>query len=400
MSRNRTLWLPVAMLAFGCTEPQMGPDIRPAEQDLAVPGHVHANAATYWNGVARGLVIEYVRNPYQAVRGYALLSIAQYNGAAATEPPYGRNATFEHAAMTRAAVDVLSYLFPDEEEELAEMAAAYLDATSRPDAIAAIVEAGVQAGAAAAAAIIERALTDGWFAPWSGTVPTGPGKWFSSAVPPAPPVLPLLGQAKPFLLTSGDQFRPAPPPAFGSPEFNAALAEVRSVADNRTPEQTAIARFWALPGGTYTPPGFWNEEASRLAEQLRLGELETAHMLALMNMVGADALIAGHDAKYAYWLIRPSQADPGIQLAVGLPNFPSYMSNHATLSAGMARIIAHWFPSERDRLEALAEEAAMSRLYGGIHYRFDNEAGLRAGRQIAAWGLAHDVKDGEVFVLE
>jgi hypothetical protein len=116
-------------------------------------------------------------------------------------------------------------------------------------------------------------------------------------------------------------------------------------------------------------------------------------------MVGADALIAGHDAKYAYWLIRPSQADAGIQLAVGLPNFPSFMSNHATLSAGMARIIGDRFPAERARLDELAEQAAMSRLYGGIHYRFDNDAGLEAGRAIAAWALDRDVRDGLPFEL-
>jgi hypothetical protein len=228
---------------------------------------------------------------------------------------------------------------------------------------------------------------DDFFAPWTGTVPTGAGMWFSTATPAAPPAGPLFGKAKPFLLRSGDQFRPQAPPAFGSAEFAAALAEVRRVADTRTPQQDSLARFWAFPAGTYTPPGYWNDEATRLTTRYQLRERDATHVLALMNMAGHDAIIASHDAKFAYWLLRPSQADPAIRLAVGLPNFPSYPSNHATLSAAMTVVLGDRFPAEKRRLDALAEEAAMSRLYGGIHYRFDNDAGLRLGRQCGRSGV-------------
>ena len=139
--------------------------------------------------------------------------------------------------------------------------------------------------------------------------------------------------------------------------------------------------------------------AGELAVRYRLNERDAAHLFALMNMVGFDALIASHDGKFAYWHIRPSQADPGIQLAVGLPNFPSYPANHATLSAAMARILGATFPAERARLDGLAEEAALSRVYGGIHFRFDTDAGLVLGRTVAAWALAHDVVGHEPFVL-
>ena len=202
------------------------------------------------------------------------------------------------------------------------------------------------------------------------------------------------------MLLHGSQFRPPPPPAFGSPEFLAGLAEVRQISDTRTPGQDALAKYWNFPAGTYTPPGYWNEEAARLAVQYHLGERETAHLLALMNMVGFDCIVAAHDAKYFYWLLRPSQADPGITLSIGLPNFPSYPSNHAAISAGMARILGERFQPERSRLDALADEAALSRVYGGIHYRFDGEAGLTLGRAIAAWALAHDVNGHEPFPLQ
>src|SRR5712692_9286856 len=96
---------------------------------------------------------------------------------------------------------------------------------------------GRQVGAEAMA----RAMTDGFDLPWTGTVPVGPGLWFSSAKPPQPPVNAQLPGMRPFFLTSADQFRPAPPPAFGSPTYLAGLAEVRNISDTRTAEQVAIA---------------------------------------------------------------------------------------------------------------------------------------------------------------
>jgi membrane-associated phospholipid phosphatase len=189
-------------------------------------------------------------------------------------------------------------------------------------------------------------------------------------------------------MRAGDQFRPPPPPAFGSPEFAAAVAEVRRFADTRTPGQLRFALFWADGAGTVTPPGHWNVIAADLIERYRLDERRAAHALALLNMAQMDAGIACWDAKYVYWLIRPSQVDPGIRLAVPLPNFPSYVSGHAAFSGAAAEVLAALFPAERRRLRAMAEEAAMSRLYGGIHYRFDSDRGLELGRKIAGLALA------------
>jgi len=174
---------------------------------------------------------------------------------------------------------------------------------------------------------------------------------------------------------------------------------VRQISRDRTAERDALAKFWNFPAGTYQPPGYWNEIASNLAIDRRLNERETAHTLALMNMVAYDALVGSHEAKYFYWLLRPSMADKTITLSVPLPNFPSYPSNHAAVSAGMARVIGARFPSETARLDALADEAALSRVLGGIHYRFDGEAGLTLGRAVAAWALSHDVEGHEPFVL-
>jgi membrane-associated phospholipid phosphatase len=294
---------------------------------------------------------------------------------------------------------VLAYLFPAEATALEALAERQLASPVWPGESQTDVIAGAAAGRAAAALVVAHAQADKFFTPWSGTVPTGPGLWFSSANPPAPPAGALFGQATPYFLTSGDQFRPAAPPAFGSPAFDAALAEVRQISDTRTAEQDASAKFWAFPAGTYGPPGYWNEVAAKLAVQYHLGERAAAHLFALMNMVGFDAIIASHDAKFTYWLIRPSQADPGIQVAIGLPNFPSYPSNHSAISAGMTAVLGAMFPAEKAGLDALAEEAGRSRILGGIHYSFDNTAGLQLGRTIAAWALAHDRKGHESVVL-
>lgn len=116
-------------------------------------------------------------------------------------------------------------------------------------------------------------------------------------------------------------------------------------------------------------------------------------------MVGYDGLVSSHEAKFFYWLLRPTMADPAITLSIPLPNFPSYPSNHAVISGGMARVLGAMFPAEKARLDALAEEAALSRVLGGIHYRFDADAGLTLGRAIATWALAHDVNGHEPFAL-
>jgi membrane-associated phospholipid phosphatase len=205
---------------------------------------------------------------------------------------------------------------------------------------------------------------------------------------------------RPFFLTSANQFRPPPPPPFGSPAFLSALGEVREIADTRTSQQEALAKFWALPGGYAVAQSYNNRTATDLITRFRLDERRAAHALALMNMAGMDALIACHDAKYTYWLLRPSMADPGIKLAIGLPNHPSYPSNHACLTGTSMAVLGTLFPSRADSLWGLAEEAGISRIYGGIHYRFDMEAGLTIAKQTRAWAVAQDVRGHDSFPIK
>ena len=399
MLRKALLPYTVALAVAACSDQPLA--VEPVATSAApLANAVHfweSNAPVYWNAVSRQLVATYRLNALVAIRGYSIVSLAQYNAAIAAEKGKERgNHPSVHAAISAASVVALSYLHPAEAGALETRLDQYLAEEGWPGDKHTDPAAGEAIGRAVAAQVVARAQTDGFFAPWTGTVPTGPGKWFSATAP----VGATVGQAKTYFLTSGNQFRPAPPPAFDSPAFAAALAEVRQISDTRTQEQRDIAVFWNLPAGTHQPPGYWNELASTLAVEKRLNERETAHTLALMNMVSYDALVASHEAKYFYWLIRPSQADPGIVLPIGLPNFPSYPSNHAANSAGMARVLGDRFPSEQVRLDALADEAALSRILGGIHYRFDGEAGLTLGRTVAAWALARDVNGHEPFVIQ
>jgi len=377
-------------------------------------------ACVRWNEIARGLVIKdsINFNPLKASRTYALLSIAQYDALVASwnnkyffnrQAPNKYDRTIislvdtrgtpsfpcEHSVVAAASVAVLAYLYPSDaaylmsklrEEEESRM---WAGVSFRSD-----VSAGDTLGRLAAQQVIDRARTDNSDAVWTDPVPTGPGYWFSSENPPQPPLHPLWGSVRPWLMTTGSQFRPVPPPAFGSPEFNAGLSEVRQISDNRTSEQLRIARYWADLAGTYTPPGHWNDIACNLITGRRLNELRSARVLALMNMALMDAGISCWDAKYTYWLLRPSQADSMITTPIGLPNFPSYTSGHSTFSGAAADVLGYLFPNQASALDALAHEASISRLYGGIHYRFDCETGVTAGKLLAQLAIQRGRTDG------
>jgi hypothetical protein len=228
------------------------------------------------------------------------------------------------------------------------------------------------------------------FAPWNGTIPTGPGKWYSA--PGVPPIGIQMTHARPWLLDSASQFRPAPPPAFGSAAHLAALEEVRRVARERTPEQTKLAQKW----NSVDPWAPWNETASAALRRHHASDAEAARVFAVLNAAASDAIIACFEAKYYYWTIRPSQADTTIVLAdsVDLPNFPSYPSGHACSAGAFDAVLGHYFPEERAAFSRIAEEQAMSRLYGGIHYRFDDDVGLSLGRVVGRNAVERERRGG------
>lgn len=354
-------------------------------------------ASVSWNKVARDYVAGLTVKPNQqaTLRVFAYLSLAQYDAVLAVKDAEERGLRpSPQAAVAGASAVVLSYVFPAGASGFEAAVLAQAAGARRPREANERFTAGERVGRAIGAEVVASATADRFNAVWTGSVPTGPGLWVGTS-----PLLPLLGQMRPFFLTSGDQFRPAPPPAFGSPEYTAALAEIRRLAETRTAEQLAIARYWAGTTGSLVA-GFWNAQVSDLVLRYHLNERRAAHVLALSNMAAMDANIACHDAKYAYWFIRPWQADPTITTPIGRPNHPSYPSNHACVSGAMAYTLGAIFPEERDRLAAMADEAGESRLFAGIHYRFDKDVGLRIARQVSELALKLDVRSHGEFPEE
>lgn len=123
--------------------------------------------------------------------------------------------------------------------------------------------------------------------------------------------------------------------------------------------------------------------ATDLIDKDRRSESEAAAILADSTAAAFDASIACFDSNYAYWSVRPSQADAGVVLGSGRPNHAPYPSAHLCGSGACQGVLTIAFPRERAYLEATAVEASTSRIIGGLHCRFDAEAGLSIGRRAA-----------------
>ncbi len=391
---RRAMLLAAASVALtGCVRLTTAPGL-----ELAAYAPAKARLATLrWQEEARNRVAAGGLSPLAAARVYAALSVAQHRAlrhADGTVPGSGDLPSFvsnadgraryeaRRGAVAGASAQVLKQFFPAAAEQFEAMVVELGGAAgglAHP-----LFTRGVALGRDAGNEMVLYVQNDGFTAPWTGTVPSGPGIWVPNALPPAGG---MFGQAKSYYLTSGSQFRPAAPPAVGSEMFNTDLAEVVSRTQNRTAGELAIAHFWDSPSGTHTPVGYWNELASKYAEDAHLNEREATQLFANAQAAMYDALIACWDAKYHYWFLRPSQASASVSLAFGNPNHPSYPSGHSCVSSAAANVLAHYFPAKSGELSELLEEASMSRLLAGIHYRFDMVAGKQIGDDVAALAL-------------
>jgi hypothetical protein len=225
----------------------------------------------------------------------------------------------------------------------------------------------------------------------------GETPWISQESPKRPPQLPLFGKVKPFLFDSAtlvNEIRPGPPPSTSSDQFKTETEEVRYYTDHPTRDRMRIVDFWADGVATATPPGHWNDIAAADFLAQNFSEVRWARNMALLNMAMMDAAIACWDAKYTYFNPRPSQVDPEIKTLTGLPNFPSYISGHSTFSAAAATILGHLIPSRAAAYTSMAQEAEISRLYGGIHYRSDIEVGYTVGQKVGNHAIQRATSDG------
>ena len=378
--------------------------------------------STPWVEMNLEFVAAREKDPPLSSRGYALMSVAVYDAMVATwhyKYLYNRKAPdlgerlddpgpdpsypSEHAAIAGAASRVLAYLFPERPalrlDEAADQAAdsrVFAGANRRSD-----VEAGLQLGHAVAEKVIAFARADGAERPCTKRVPGPPPRYW--APPPgsvARPVQPCAGEWKTWVMSAGDQFRPGPPPVFGSPEFLAQARAVVEAKNNLTEEQKRAATFWAGGQGTPLPAGVWMNVLLAYLRNEPPSEPQAERTLALAAVAMSDAGVAAWDAKYAYWDPRPENGirDSGVdrnwEPFIETPFFPSYISGHATYSGAAAEVLSYLYPEDAREFHAKAEEASNSRLWGGIHWRADNETGMEVGKKIGQLVIERAKTDG------
>ncbi len=271
-----------------------------------------------------------------------------------------------------------------------------------------VITRSIDYGDALAAAILTWAGGDG-FALWNNcayTVPIGDGLWQPTPPAFAPnPLQPCWGRMRTFALLNSAECIPLPPPAYStvlnSPFYLAAL-EVHATVEAAVPEEIAIAQFWADGAGTLTPPGHWMSIVRQVSEQQDLSLDVTAEAAARAGIAVADAFIACWEVKYAYNLLRPityirAVIDAGFNsvAGIGTPPFPEFTSGHSTQSGAASVVLQDllgslaftddthngtWPARSFTSFVEAADEAVVSRLYGGIHYRFGNQRGLEMGQ--------------------
>jgi hypothetical protein len=346
-----------------------------------------------WTRIQLDRHVKHKMMPTRGARGLALTHVAMHD---AYELAKVYNVDPKIAA-SMAASQVLGYLFVAEErafDRIVYKLAAHTFKTTHEqlsDAALRSMRLGLHVGKR----VIARAESDGAQHGWNGSRLQfygegrvyGPGTWQPTPpyfyYPPDEPFAPLW---KPWVLRSAGEFRPTPP-AFGSKRYLDDLNEVIEVNKALSPDQVKIARFWVDGHGSVTPPGRWNQIAIDAVLRHKLNERDTLRLFAQMNIALADTFIAVWDTKYFYWTARPitvAKTVLGEALAPSIltPPFPSYVSGHAGFSGAASTILSRFIPDGAREFAAQAEEAAYSRLFGGIHFRHDNEDGLVLGRKI------------------
>ncbi|WP_168733703.1 vanadium-dependent haloperoxidase [Deinococcus sp. Arct2-2] len=219
------------------------------------------------------------------------------------------------------------------------------------------------------------------------------GKWQALAGQKAMEV--NWGWVSPIATTAVTLPQVTPPPAWNAPNFAADRAQFAALQTRLTDADRALALYWAAGAGTVTPAGMWMEQAAALTSQHALNGPDTARVLALTAVTAHDAFIACWRAKFQYvvarpqnWMSGPEVVQAGWKPVVVTPPFPSYPSGHASVSGAAARVLSAFFPGDALKLTQAAQDAAYSRVVGGIHWTIDGAAGLDMGARVAEAVLA------------
>jgi membrane-associated phospholipid phosphatase len=177
-----------------------------------------------------------------------------------------------------------------------------------------------------------------------------------------------------------------PPPAIDSEQMQAELNEIKAV--ERILPRNMGAWTWHSFDRAY--PWWYRHISMRLFEQDRTDDIpEATRMYMALAVTYHDTIVACFNGKYTYWLIRPPHLDSEIVPLFPIPNHPSYPAAHSCASMASAMVISEFFPEDAEWIQAAAREAGNSRIWAGIHYPSDREAGEILGRDVAATVLAH-----------
>ena len=341
------------------------------------------------------LVVKYQQNPLRAARAFAYAQLAALDAWRLAQPLGIAGAQI---AAHRATSLMLEQLYPHEipgqfEARFAMLASQCLARDEADERRTEVWRHAETFGREVAATLIARSLRDGAGRVWSARQrpPDFNGAWQPTF--PLYAANPSEGMApswRPWVTPSAQRYDPAPPPRPGSAQHQHETREVLEISRALTPAQREAAQAWHLDAGSVTPGGLWMLRALDLIEQAQPHADESAAIAQGLEVTAAVA-VALHDAFIACWRIklrdwseRPITAirrdlEPGFIPLLVTPGFPAYVSGHATVSAAACEVLCALFPAQRARLIASAQEAALSRLWGGIHFRCDNDEGLRLG---------------------
>jgi hypothetical protein len=361
-------------------------------------------------------------------RSFAMMHLAMFDAVNSidgsytpylTDVPGTRHSSIK-AAAAHAAHDVLAALYPSQ-IAVFDMELAHSLQGIRSNRL----DQGTRIGQIAAERILANRENDGWNAPLPPfNLPPSPGSWQPTPPANAPAVFTHFPNVTPFATTGSAQFRPNPPPALTSAEYAADFNEAKELgaaaSATRTADQTLTAQLWA--SGPASEVRYANLVRS-LAQSRNLSTVENARLFALYYIASHDALQTSFTSKFFYGLWRPITAirradedgnpntaqDANWNSLIAAPPYPTYAGNAAASSASLAAILALFFGRDDIQFQinfggspnvvrnypgfaALNDEVSRSRVYGGIHFQFDNAAGQSIGRNVANYVFLNFLK--------
>ncbi len=375
-----------------------------------------------WNQAMLNAIRVSRTSPPLAARNLAMFSAAMHDAMVAVTRSFkpmvalvvAPEGTSASAATAQAGYEVARRLYPEMQSQFGEILSRTLAHETNPKARVR----GIRVGRIVGEKVWAARINDGseQLVEFSGS--ELPGKWRPTPPGFAPALLPQWPRVKTMARLSMRALMPDGFPNLASEQYGQDWKEVRTLGSvdstTRTLDQTSIAKFWADGSGTFTPPGHWNQIAGNAAKSTDMGFQRSIRMFALLNAALCDVGIACWACKYETGIWRPvtairqadtdgnasTVADPNWTPLLATPPFPSYVSGHSSFSGAAATILSRFLgpkfrfedtgdPGQKvtsrrfSSFNQAAEEAGMSRIYGGIHFRADNLDGLKLGRSVA-----------------